>query len=50
MLPSKIHTKESKTTNINTAAVSRWVSALALQAEGWVFESQPHNDLSGKNR
>ena len=26
---------------ITTAAVSQWVRALALQAEGWVFESQP---------
>ena len=28
-------------TKEGTAAVAKWVRAFALQAEGWVFESQP---------
>ena len=28
-------------TMLITAAVAQWVRAFALQAEGWVFESQP---------
>ena len=27
----------------NTAAVAQWVRAMAPQAEGWVFESQPRH-------
>ena len=31
-----------------TAAVAHWVRALASQAEGWVFESQPRQTQVAK--
>ena len=33
------------THNFIAAAVAQWVRAIALQVEGWVFESEPRQTL-----